>query len=56
MATFRRTLSKGMSFADQLDMRNPQMVTEMAQDIYRNMRRDEAALKVDADYLQKVIT
>ena len=43
-----------MNFADQLEMRNPQMVTEMAQDIYINMRAVETALKVDVDYLQKV--
>ena len=54
LAQFKRTISKGMNFADQLEMRNPQMVTEMAQDIYKNMRAVETALKVDVDYLQKV--
>ena len=54
LTQFKRTLSKGMTFADQLEMRNPQMVTEMAQNIYENMRRDEATLKIDANYLSKV--
>ena len=35
-------------------MRNPQMVAELASDIYKNMRRLETQLKVDADYLTKV--
>ena len=30
------------------------MVAELASDIYRNMRKTETALKVDADYLSKV--
>ena len=30
------------------------MVTEMAQDIYKNMRSIETVLKVDANYLSKV--
>ena len=42
-----------MVFSDQLEIRNPQMVTEFAKDIYENMRKTEKALKVDADYLSK---
>lgn len=30
LAQWRRTMSKGMIFADQLEIRNPQMVTELA--------------------------
>ena len=47
-------MSKQMVFADQLEIRDPQMVAELATEIYQNMRRDERLLKVDADYLTKV--
>jgi len=30
LTAWRRNMSKGMIFADQLDIRNPQMVTELA--------------------------
>ena len=30
------------------------MVAELASDIYKNMRKTESLLKVDADYLSKV--
>jgi len=32
---------KDMTFADQLDMRDPQCVTEVVNDIFSNMRRQE---------------
>ena len=51
---YRRTISKSMVFSDQLEMRDPQMVAELATDIYQNMRKLESNLKVDADYLSKV--
>ena len=54
MVQFRRQISKGMVFSDQLEMRDPQMVAEHAKEIYKNMRLEETALKVDADYLTKV--
>ena len=54
MAQYRRTISKGMVFSDQLDMRDPQMVSELATEIYQNMRKEEVSTKVDADYLSKV--
>jgi len=43
-----------MIFSDQLEIRDPQMVAELASEIYANMRKTEALLKVDADYLTKV--
>ena len=54
LVSHRRQLSKSMVFSDQLEIRDPQMVAELASDIYRNMRKTETALKVDADYLSKV--
>ena len=38
LINYRRTLSKKMVIAEQLDMRNPQMVSEFAYDIYNNMK------------------
>jgi hypothetical protein len=43
-----------MSFADQLDMRDPQFVTEFASDIFSNMRKQEEGLQLAPDYLSKV--
>ena len=43
-----------MTFSDQLDMRNPQMVSEFATDIYSTMKAQEKLFKVEANYLQKV--
>lgn len=54
LVSHRRQLSKSMVFSDQLEIRDPQMVAELASDIYRNMRKTETLLKVDPDYLNKV--
>ena len=35
-------------------MRNPQMVSEFATDIYSTMKKQEKLLQVEANYLQKV--
>ena len=35
---YRKLTSKSMTFSDQLDMRNPQMVSEFATDIYTTMK------------------
>lgn len=43
-----------MVFADQLDLRNPQMVSEFANDIYTNLRQKEVDFLIEPDYLQKV--
>ena len=43
-----------MVFTDQIELRDPQMVAEMATEIYKNMRKEEILMKVDADYLTKV--
>ena len=36
---YRKQASKTMTFSDQLDMRDPQMVSEFATDIYSTMRK-----------------
>jgi len=54
LVSHRRNLSKKMVFSDQLEIRDPQMVAEHANDIYKNMRKMETHLKVDPDYLSKV--
>jgi Cyclin, N-terminal domain len=33
-----------MNFADQLDMRDPQFVTEYANDIFENLRKEEEGM------------
>ena len=43
-----------MVFSDQLELRDPQMVAELATEVYKNMRTIETKLKVDANYLTKV--
>ena len=43
-----------MVFADQLDLRDPQMISEFAYDIYCNMRQTEKQYTVAPNYLQKV--
>lgn len=45
---------KDLSFADQLDMRNPQCVTEFAPSIFANLRAEEAEFQLAPDYLSKV--
>lgn len=54
LANWRKQISKKMVFADQLDMRDPQMVSEFASDIYANMRKEEKEHVVKHDYLQTV--
>ena len=40
-----------MTLSDKLDFRNPQAVSEFAQDIYLSMRDEEKHWMVDPDYL-----
>ena len=54
LAAYRKTVTKGMVFADQLDLRDPQMVSEFASDIYKNLREQEIDFKIEPDYLSKV--
>ena len=54
LVNFRKQMCKKMNFADQLDMRDPQMVSEFAYDIYLNMRAAEKEFNVSPDYLTKV--
>jgi hypothetical protein len=54
LVNYRKKLSKQMVFADQLDLRDPQMVSEFAFDIYINMKQIEKEHAVAPDYLTKV--
>lgn len=54
LVNYRRQISKNMVFSDQLELRDPQMVAELATEVYKNMRLIETKLKVDANYLTKV--
>ena len=51
LAVYRKTITKGMVFADQLDLRDPQMVSEVASDIYKTLREQELDFKIEPDYL-----
>ena len=54
VASFRKRICKTMVFSDQLDIRDPQMVAELATDIYKNMRLEEAEKQIDVNYLTRV--
>lgn len=41
LQAYKKMISKDMSFTDQLDMREPQLVTEYALSIFTNMRIEE---------------
>ena len=47
-------MSKGLSFADSLDMRDVQCVTEMANSIFDNMRKLELEHMLPVDFLTRV--
>jgi len=42
-----------LSFTDKLDVRDPQCIAELADGIFRNMRRDELIDKLPLDFLSK---
>ena len=52
MTNYRKQLSRQMNFPDQICLRDPQLASEYAPEIYQNMRRTEARLKVSPTYLQ----
>ena len=54
LAAFRKQMSKKMNFCDALDIRNPQLASEFASDIYVNMRSEEARLKISPTFLKEV--
>lgn len=56
IASFRKRICKTMVFSDQLDIRDPQMVAELATDIYKNIRKEEAEKQIDVDYLSRIQT
>ena len=43
-----------MCFVDKLAVRDPQTASDYAFDIYKNMKEDETALRIPADYLTRV--
>ena len=56
MKAYKKKNLPQMTLSDQLDYRDPQNLSEFAQDIYHNMRTEEVVKKVPADYLTKVQT
>ena len=54
MVTYRKQLNKLLTFSDQMESRNQQLAVEFAEDIYKNMRKEELRLKVSPTYLQEV--
>lgn len=54
LTQYKKNLSKQLVFSDSIELRNPQMVSELAQEIYTTMREQELALKIEPDYLSKV--
>ena len=51
MVTYRKQLNKLLTFSDQMESRNQQLAVEFADDIYKNMRKEELRLKVSPTYL-----
>jgi hypothetical protein len=47
---------KTLPLSDQLDYRNPQVLSEFSTQIYQTMLKDEVKHMVDPNYLQKVQT
>ena len=43
-----------MNFSDALDIRNPQLASEFANDIYNNMKSEEKRLKIPHDFIKRV--
>ena len=54
LVDFRKQTARQMIFADQMDLRNPQLASEYAPQIYQNMRQEESRLKVSPSYLKEV--
>lgn len=54
IAEYRKGLTKDMTFADQLDLKDAQFVTEYTAAIYKNMRQQELDTRIQHDYLQTV--
>lgn len=55
-AEMKKEIMPKLTLGDQLDFRDPQMLSEYANDIYLVMRKEEVAAMVPPDYLQKVQT
>lgn len=53
LAAYKLQITSEMSFADQCDMRSPQCVTEFANEIFANLRKQEEGLQLQPDYLSK---
>lgn len=53
---YKREQMKNMPLSDQLDYRNPQVLSEYSAGIYQTMLVDEVKQMVDPNYLQKVQT
>jgi len=51
---FKKQLKKTMPLTDQLDMRDPQCISEFAQEVYQSMIDKEPLYAVDYEYLSKV--
>ena len=50
-AEMKKEIMPKLTLGDQLDFRNPQMLSEYANDIYLVMRKEEVAAMVPPDYL-----
>ena len=56
MENFKRDVKKLMPLSDQLNMRDPQNLSDLAQDVYISMLSDEKEFCVDNEYLRKIQT
>ena len=54
MDHFKKQVKRSMPLSDQLDMRDPQMIAEFAQEVYQSMIDKEPEYAVDYEYLSKI--
>jgi hypothetical protein len=51
---YKRSIKKNMPLCDQLDMRDPQMIAEFAQEVFLSMIEKEDQYRIDHEYIKKV--
>lgn len=53
LADYRKQYTHGLSFADQMELRDPQAIIEYTKSIYENMREKESKYTLAPDFLAK---
>ena len=56
MDTYKKEVKKTMPLSDQLNMRDPECISEYAQEIFSTMIDQEGSYMVDFEYISKIQT